>query len=150
MATECRKTYVHTYMHIDTWKYPFQGKTLKGQLLNDCWSLKLASNQSTALEYQAVYVWASCDPSSALTLKPQARYGHQSVFFHASLYVVGGFAQDGLRVAAKQDIWILDLGTNSPLWQELMPTTKTPFPRGFHAMWKSGYSIIFNRFHLPV
>ena len=132
------------------------GQTLKGQLLNDCWSLSevpvmVAETGSNAtrpqfadFEYQGKYEWTTCDPTSALALKPQARYGHQSVYFHNSLYVVGGFAQDGLRVQAKHDIWILEFGHNESTWNELMPSTKTPDPRGFHALWLSGFKIFLH------
>jgi len=125
----------------------FGGKTLKGQLLNDCWILAEvmppALGKSRIWEYQTEYKWTSCNPLSESSLKPQARYGHQSVHFHMSLYVVGGFAQDGLRVAAKQDIWILDFGHNTS-WAEIMPTTRTPDPRGFHALWLSGFKIFLH------
>ena len=125
----------------------FGGQGRQGVLLNDCWTLTSATNRTTSAntyEYMDEYQWASCDPASTDSLKPQARYGHQSVSFYKSLYVVGGFAQDGLRIAAKQDIWILELGGNESWWLELMPTTTTPEPRGFHAMWLSGFKIFLH------
>ena len=125
----------------------FGGQTLKGNLLNDCWALSEVepSGQLADLEYQMEFNWTSCDPASALSLRPHARYGHQSVYFHQSLWVVGGFAQDGLRVSAKQDIWTLKFSApETSNWQEIMPTTKIPDPRGFHAMWLSGFKIVLH------
>jgi len=134
----------------------FGGETLNGQPLNDCWSLDevaeiIGTDNETSykfadFEYKGNYSWSKCDPvhsktSNKTALKPQARYGHQSVYFHNSLYVVGGFAIDGKRVTAKQDIWILKLDIS---WEELMPTTRTPDARGYHAMWLSGFKILLH------
>ena len=126
----------------------FGGQTLTGTLLNDCWKLSYANATSapvelSQMEYMSEFMWQTCDPAAQLALKPQARYGHQSVYFHKALYVVGGFAQNGLRVAAMQDIWILSMGTERT-WAQIMPTTKTPDARGFHAMWLSGFRIMLH------
>ena len=131
----------------------FGGRMAKGVLLNDCWTLQeVATKDETGnatyakLDYEGWYRWSTCDPlddpsSGSLALRPQARYGQQSVYFHKSLYIVGGFAQDGLRVTAKKDMWILkNLGQNVS-WEEMMPTTTTPDARGFHALWISGFKI---------
>ena len=125
----------------------FGGQTLKGELLDDCWALSETTKEGRMadVEYMGAYTWASCDPVSQLSLKPQARYGHGSVYFHNSLYVIGGFAQNGLRVSARQDIWVLDLvAAQGNTWREIMPTTKKPEPRGFHAIWLSGFKIILH------
>lgn len=145
-----RPRYGHSmsYDKKDSRVIVFGGQALKGEILNDCWALSALPQPDgnvVDMEYQAEYEWASCDPVSQLSLKPQARYGHQSVYFHQSLYVIGGFAQNGLRVSARQDIWVLDLTTLSGgTWREIMPTTSKPEPRGFHAMWLSGFKIILH------
>ena len=131
----------------------FGGRKAEDVLLNDCWTLQevaaedVTGNATYAeSDYEGVYVWSTCDPlddpsSGSLALRPQARYGQQSVYFHKSLYIVGGFAKDGLRVTAKKDMWILkNLGQNVS-WEEMMPTTTTPDARGFHALWISGFKI---------
>jgi len=138
-----------SYDHKEHRVIIFGGQALKGELLNDCWTLSevLESNGTRAdMERLGEFIWRSCDPASQLSLRPQARYGHQSVYFHNSLYVIGGFAQNGLRVAARQDIWVLSLSAAAatPSWSEIMPTTKKPEPRGFHALWLSGFKIILH------
>ncbi len=144
----------------------FGGKTANGALLDDCWALSevatttytsfdTTSNETVleiaALEYRGTYKWSMCGPAASsgastngTSLKPQARYGHQSVYFAQSLYVVGGYAEDGLRVVAKQDIWLVDLVHENGKWSQLMPATETPPSRGFHALWLSGYKIILH------
>ena len=119
----------------------FGGETDNGLALNDCWTLSEqggAASQDAAFEFQKTWEWASCDPVDPITLKPMSRpsprYGHESVFFHQHLYVMGGYAAEGSRVNAKQDMWMLTPGVS---WEEMMPKTEKPDPRGFHAMWLS-------------
>ena len=113
-APEPRSFHAMSYDTIKQRFIVFGGQTNKGQLLNDCWELSLSQGSGVdkqgSLEYQSQYNWTTCDPPSALSLRPQARYAHQSVYFHHSLWLVGGFAQNGLRIAAMQDIWTLRLG----------------------------------------
>jgi len=43
----------------------------------------------------------------------------------------GKYAAQNLK--KKKDIWILELSSNAS-WAEMMPTTKTPEPRGFFSL----------------
>jgi hypothetical protein len=145
----------------------FGGQTAKGVLLNDCWKLAEVPTETwtgnetvveyAAEEYKGLYKWSRCDSreadsaSSRFLMRPHARYGHQSVFFFKALYVIGGFAQDGPRVRAMRDIWILRSsgsgnasGVAQVFWEEMMPSSITPDARGFHAMWLSGFKILLH------
>ena len=151
----------------------FGGESSKG-LLNDCWILSeipdvvdsdgsnssSSGDQMTSMKYKPFefmsdYEWISCDPGNnpdptknESSLKPQARYGHQAILFHNFLYVVAGFAQNGKRISAKQDIWKLEMihdpSPRGVRWVELIATTKTPAARGYHAMWLSGFKIVLH------
>ena len=145
----------------------FGGQDSQGGLLDDCWALseepvetlvQVSENETgtvlefAELEYQGTYRWTRCGPmatalgasTNTTSMKPQARYGHQSVYFNKNLYVVGGFAADGLRIAAKEDMWVLDLHQENGRWTQIMPATQTPPSRGFHALWRSGYKIVLH------
>ena len=60
-----------------------------------------------------------------------------------SLYIFGGFADDGIVIYAQGDMWRLaEHNTAAARWTQVDPVSIGPAARGFHAMWRAGFKII--------
>jgi hypothetical protein len=116
----------------------FGGLDAEGRLLDDCWWLSVP--RSTLNNSAADYAWHPCNASG---LRPSPRYGHGAVYLRGSMYLMGGFASDGLLgTVPLGDLWTLTGYDTIAAWSELMPASVSLTPRAFFAFWTSGFHIM--------
>ena len=102
-------------------------------MLSDCWWIT-AADPTPAKTFQ----WLPC--SNAGVISPSPRFGHGSAVFRQALYVIGGFASDGLGGAvAKDDIWALPDYAGNGSWAQVMPVSASPGGRAYFGCWQSGF-----------
>jgi hypothetical protein len=120
----------------------FGGQDASGERYGDCWFMEVTSQlERTVLS--ETFEWQSCSVSPGMP-SPSARFGHGSVAFRHTLYVLGGFASDGSGVAPQDDMWkLVDYQSEEDrYWEQVMPTSSRPTSRGFHAVWLAGFKLI--------
>jgi hypothetical protein len=114
----------------------FGGIDWAGNMLNDCWWLNASGSNDTS----ASYAWTACTTDG---LTPSPRYGHGAVYLRGSMYLMGGFASDGLLgTVPLGDLWALADYSSGGSWAEIMPSSVSPTARAFFACWTSGFHIM--------
>jgi hypothetical protein len=111
----------------------FGGRDASFTALSDCWWIAAADPDPAA-----TFQWLPC--SDAGVVSPSPRFGHGAAVFRQTLYVLGGFASNGLGGAAPQDdIWALPDYAGNGSWAQAMPTSESPGGRAYFGCWQSGF-----------
>jgi hypothetical protein len=144
-----REGFTMDYDFVERSVLIFGGLDSSNQNLNDCWYISLGPDDKVA--HLESYDWKSCRPTTNATgeiaTQPPPRFGHGSAYFAGmgdkSLYIFGGFADDGIGIYAQGDMWRLaEHNTAAARWTQVDPVSIGPAARGFHAMWRAGFKII--------
>lgn len=129
----------------------FGGLNSTGGMLNDCFYLEVPEWDLDAPD--KAHIWRSCRPADegvVAATEPAPRYGHGSSFFTGagdeSMYIFGGFANNGVGVVAQPDMWKLTTHhvATDARWIEINPVSTGPSARGFHAFWRSGDKFVIH------
>jgi hypothetical protein len=108
----------------------FAGSDDNGTMLSDCWWLSASFP----------HVWSQCGTEGII---PSPRVGHGAVYLRGAMYILGGFASDGLLgTVTLGDLWSLTQYSAGGSWTEIMPASASPTARAYFGCWTSGFHIM--------
>ncbi len=111
----------------------FGGRDATFSMLNDCWHFDAMIPIG-----DPAYHWLPCVNTGVIA--PSPRFGHGAAVFRGALYILGGFASDGLSGAvAKNDMWMLADYAGNGSWEQVMPASASPQGRAYFGCWQADF-----------